>query len=326
MSSRLATTAAIVLTIALADTAAAQTEVVVAGTPPGPTLQVADATDGSLDLTLEVPGDTEPETDFERDDPPLWPDEAIVATNANEGAGGTTEVWIGGAVSAAAATVEVGFDGGHVVRLPTLAGEAYTGPNAGRVRFFLGTITLPERHASDNQVSVRTLDAAGTVIGVPESPDVERREVVLRGRAGGALVRVDAVLTSRLDAVALAPEHRTDELCMRGGGPERHRHAGGGLRGAGPADGARRQARLRPRADDAGGVRPPEAQSLVVRLGTGRTVTVPTRAAPFGRPVRMVASVLPRGEAVRSARSRAAGAVDLTDRRALRGRRTSPPA
>jgi hypothetical protein len=46
-------------------------------------------------------GEAEPDLDFERDDPPLWPDEAIVATLAED-----RMVSVGGAVSAAAATVE----------------------------------------------------------------------------------------------------------------------------------------------------------------------------------------------------------------------------
>jgi hypothetical protein len=320
MLSRLAAIA-LALAFGHAGTASAQTEVTVAGGTPGPSLQVADTTDGSLDLTLEVPGDSEPATDFERDDPPLWPDEAIVATHAEEAAGGATEVFIGGAVNAAAATVEVGYAGGHAVRLPTLAGEAYTGRNAGRVRFFLGTIVLPERFASDNQVSVRLFDASGAVIGVAQSPDVERREVVLRGRAGGALVRMDAVITSRLNAVALAPEHRTDELCMQVAvkRPDDTPEVACEEPGLPMALGGRRGCGRVP--TTLAGFVPAEAQSLEVRLGTGRTVTVATRPAPFGRPGRMVAAVLPRGEAVRSA-----SALDASGRVLVHGKlRLAPP-
>jgi hypothetical protein len=309
--------AAVALALAFghAGTAAAQSEVTVAGGSPGPTLQVADADARYLDVTLQSTGEAEPDLDFERDDPPLWPDEAIVATLAKDGAGGASVVSAGGAVSAAAATVEVGFRGGHVLSLPALAGEAYTGRHAGRVRFFLGTITLPDGVTDDDPVSVRMLDASGAVIGVAASPDAERREVVLRRRAGGALVRIQAVLTSRLDAVALAPEHRSDELCLRvavrsaADTPEvACEEAGlpmtlGGRRGCGRVP------------TTLAGFVPAASHSVVVRLGSGRTVTLATRPAPFGRPVRMVAAVLPRGEAVRSA-----GAVDIAERVLVRGR------
>ena len=65
-----------------ADRAAAQQ--VVGGALPGPTLAVADVDDeGAIDLTLDAPDADEPSgraTTDENDEPPLWPDQAIVVT------------------------------------------------------------------------------------------------------------------------------------------------------------------------------------------------------------------------------------------------------
>jgi len=81
MLTRLAVVALIAFT-GLADRAAAQ---VVAGAPPGPTLEVADTTeDGLVRMEVKVgvadPGESFGRlVDMESGDPPLWPDQAIVA-------------------------------------------------------------------------------------------------------------------------------------------------------------------------------------------------------------------------------------------------------
>ena len=138
-----------------------------AGAPPGPALAVGDGREDGQDLitvSVAVPGaDTATETAYL----PVWPDEALIATAFKDG-----EVFFGGAVDAAAASVEIEFEGDQVVRVPTLAGEAYTGRNAGRVRFFLGQVTSVD--VDDGPRTIRLLDAGGTVIGVAKSPDTER--------------------------------------------------------------------------------------------------------------------------------------------------------
>ena len=220
-TSAVAAVAALLITAgqAKADATAAQAAaVVVAGQSPGATLTVADATVSGtdlLELTLVVPGDSGPaEIEGSQSEiPPLWPDEVVLATQTRS-VKAATRVFVGGAVSTVAASVEVAFPGGQVVRLPTLPGDPYTGRHAGRVRFFLGEITLPEK-ADDEPALVRMLDASGTVIGVADrSEGIERRLQVSRRRAGGTVMGFEATLTSRLAPLPGAPEHRADALCL----------------------------------------------------------------------------------------------------------------
>ena len=87
---------------------------VVAGAPPGPTL-TASAKHDKLTLTLTAPG-AEPVTETE--DTPAWLDEVVLATAFDAG-----QVYVGGAVDAAAASVELGFEGGQVIRVPAPGGH-----------------------------------------------------------------------------------------------------------------------------------------------------------------------------------------------------------
>jgi hypothetical protein len=301
-----------------AGTAAAQSEpVVVAGGLPGPTLAVADISDRDFEglaVTVGAPGGAEPLLDVESGNAPLWPNMAIIEALPDESLDGAERVFVGGAVNAGAAEVEIGFRGGFVLRLPTLAGEAYTGRYAGRVRFFLGEITLRGKDTDDDPATVRMFDAAGAVIGADEDESVSRSQRVLRRRAGGALVRAEAVLTSQLDPMALAPEHRSDDLCMTvavqsaDDEPEiacqdpDELMSLGGRRGCGRLP------------TTLAGFVPADTSTLTVRLGSGRTVSLPARPAAFGKPGRMVAAVLPRGEGIRSA-----SALDANGRRLARG-------
>src|SRR3954447_8053846 len=129
MLSRLVVLAVIAFAVR-ADGAAAQ---VVAGALPGPALGVAGTPEEGetrLELTLTTPDEDEPAgraIDSESGEPPVWPDQAIVVTASAETPGGAEHVFLGGAVPGEAATVELGFAGGPVLRLPTVAGEAYTG-------------------------------------------------------------------------------------------------------------------------------------------------------------------------------------------------------
>jgi hypothetical protein len=294
---------------ACADRAAAQ---VVAGALPGPTLDVADATeDGAprLELTLTSPDPDEPAgraLDLEGGEPPVWPDDATIATASVETSGSSTLVYFGGAVTAEAAAVELTFKGGVAVRVPTVAGEAYAGREAGRVRFFLGEATLAEDTDDDPEL-VRLFDAAGAVIGVPRRSPLPSQSVrVLRRRIGHALVRAWVRLGTEVSPLPGAPEHREERLCTEVGvqsvGDEPSVACQdldvpleiGGRRGCGRVP------------TTLAGFVPTGTDRLDVTLGSGRRVGVAARSIPFGRPGRMVATFLPRGEAIRSATALAA--------------------
>ena len=165
---------------------------------------------------------TDPEIDSERDDDPLWPDEAIVATLANDGAGDVTEVSVGGAVSAAAATVEVGFAGGHVVRPSDARRRGVHGPERRPRAVRAGhDHTAGKRRRATDPVSVRMLDAAGAVIGVRGEPGRRAprgRAAAPRWRRAGAGGRGPHVAARRGGTGPRAPHGR---VVRAGGGPER---------------------------------------------------------------------------------------------------------
>src|SRR3954454_19804573 len=114
--------------------------VIVAGAAPGPTVSVQDAGD-KIAITLAAPG---ARSVTETAPPPLWPDEAVVATTSTDG-----EVFVGGAVNPAAASVEIGFGDGRLTRVPGVAAEAY----ADRARFFAGQVT--SRDSDDDPTTIR---------------------------------------------------------------------------------------------------------------------------------------------------------------------------
>jgi hypothetical protein len=132
----------------------------------------------------------------------------------------------------------------------------------------------------------------------------------MRRSAGGAMIRTTATVISRLAPLPGAPEHRSEQLCLRTGvnespdgwdvacqDPEEPMTLGG-WRGCGRVP------------STLAGFLPAGASTLTVRLGSGRSLRLPTLAAPFGRPGRIVTDVLPSGEAVRSA-----AALDAAGRR-----------
>ncbi len=297
---------AVIVFAAGADRAAAQQ--VVGGALPGATLAVADV-DDAIDLTLDAPDAGERAADSENGGPPLWPDQAIVVSLRHE----AEKVAFGAAVNAGASTVELEFADGHVVRAATFASEAYTGLWAGRLRFVLGEVTIGAGFDSD-PVSVRLLDAAGAVIGVPLSPVRARSTRVLTRRAGGAVVRMTATVKSELAALPGAPEQRQERTCVDvavanlGEVTEVACQDAetalelGGLQGCG-----RVPSMLT-------GFVPDGTRRLVVTLGSGRTVAVPARPLPFGKAGRMVAATLPAAQAIR-----AAAAVDADGRVLARG-------
>jgi hypothetical protein len=289
------TVVALCLFAACADRAVAQQ--VVAGAPPGPTLTAKDSTvDGRELLTLEL----DAPRDLESGDAPLWSDQGIVVSAANDAG----QVVVGGAVSADTMTVELTFEGGRVERVPTVPGGAYTGRNAGQVRFFLSTVALAPG-ADDDPASIRGFDTAGTLIGVisADLPD-ERRTQIMRGRAGGVPVRMVATLADTLDPLPLAPDHTHPTLCLEVAlgdlvdtpqlacQDDDYELVLGGRRGCGRVP------------STLAGFVPAAATSVSVRLGSGRTRSYPARRAPFGLPGRIVTAVLPPGEAIREVTAR----------------------
>jgi hypothetical protein len=292
--------------LALAAVPAHAAPVTVAGASPDSTLMVQDISERGFDrleLTLVRPValGAEDFTTGDSGDPPLWPDEALLADEELPSADGTTRILSGGAVNAAAATVELTFEGGRTVRYPTVEGSAYQGRQAGRVRFFIGETTLPEEDVDDDAKGMRMLDASGAVIGVAKDRDIEHSIPLMRRSAGGARVRMAATVISRLSPLPGAPEHRSEQLCLRIGvnespdgwdvacqDPEEPMTLGG-WRGCG----------ILP--STLAGFLPADASTLAVRLGSGRSLRLPTLAAPFGRTGRIVTAVLPRGQAIRSA-------------------------
>lgn len=261
----------LVLLLVPAAPAAAQ---VVAGTPPGLTARTEG---GKLAVTLTVPG-AEPVT--ETGPTPRWLDEVVMATVFKDG-----EVYVGGAVSAAAASVEIGFERDQLIRVPVTAG------------FFVGQVTSID--TDDNPNSIRSFDAAGALLGVADSPEESRSaEILRRGR-----VRFRAEVTSQLDPVALAPEHRSERLCLfirvaHGDGEELTcREQPEVVSLAGYVGCGRTPTTL-------AGFVPARTRRLDLLLGSGRTVRVTPRTAPLGQPGAIALAVLPRGEAIRRATAR----------------------
>jgi hypothetical protein len=302
--------------LALAAVPAHAAPVTVVGASPDSMLTVEDIEERGfdrLDINLIGPAAVGGEdfTTGESGDPPLWPDEGLLADTELPSSDGTTRILSGGVLNAAAAAVELTFDNGRTVRYPTVEGSAYQGRQADRVRFFLGETTLPEADVDDDAAGMRMLDASGAVIGVAKDRDIEHSIPLMRRSAGGALIRMTATVISRLSPLPGAPEHRAEELCLRTGvneaargwdvacqDPEEEPMSLGGWRGCGRVP------------STLAGFLPADASTLSVRLGSGRTLRLPTLAAPFGRTGRIVIDVQPRGEAVRSA-----AALDAAGRR-----------
>lgn len=322
---RLALFLALAIAFGATETATAQT--LVAGSSPGPTLTVVDKTERTeqlMELNLHVPNAADPSDPFdnlESGNPPLWADEAILASEGGvESEDGPRRVVVAGAVNAAAASVEIGFDDAQTVRIPTIAGEAYTGRYAGRVRFFLGE-AMVAKDTEDNPRTLRMLDGNGAVIGVGIGPDSNRKARVLRRRVGGRLVRIYANLSSSLQPLPGAPEHRSEELCLHVAVPSVGEEPQvacqepdeplelGGRRGCGRTP------------TTLAGFVPAETERLAVHLGSGRSFMLTARAAPFGRAGRIVAGFVPRDEAIRTA-----SAIDASGRVLARGRpEVAPP-
>ena len=244
--------------------------VVVAGAPPGPTLAVQDTRDGKLDLmalTLTAPG-LDAVTD-DRASRPVWPDEAsLLAVAAGD------QVFFGGVVDASAASVEIEFEGSAAVRVPTVAGEAYKGRDAGHVRFFAGQITgqgAERRSAVDPHVRCRRRGGRRRQERGHRAPRRDRPASLV------AVRRRRDITAGRARARARAP---LEELCLF----VRGRRTDGeplACRDERAADDARRLRRLPAPPTTLTGFVPDATRRLDLRLGSGRTMRLTPRAAPL---------------------------------------------
>jgi hypothetical protein len=299
---------------------------VVATTPQGATLAAADLRDRYGDylvLTLRAidPG-SDPDSFAETSSEfvPLWPDESVVVSENTFRDDGTERIVVGGAVSADVAAVEQRFDDGTVLRMATVPGDGYAGRYAGRVRFFAGERLLSGDDESDDLGQLRMLDASGTVVGVAGEAERNEHNVRLeRKRVHGRLIRIRGTLSDERAPLPLAPENLRQTLCLStriGAGelaedsdtvcqedkPDLHALRLGGVRGCGAMPSTLE------------GFVPAATRELVVVLGSGRVVRYSARTTPFGRPERVVAAVLPRGEAIRRV-----WALDAAGRRLAQG-------
>ena len=118
---------------------------------------------------------------------------------------------LGAAVPASAASVEIRRAGRSLGTAPTVAGEAYKGSSAGKVRFAL--VRLPSGTEADG-LRVHAKDAAGALVAVSTSLDGDlllERHRLLRGRSGGVSWALTDERTSSLEpsVIDLAREKLT---------------------------------------------------------------------------------------------------------------------
>ena len=186
-------------------------------------LRAYDDSDGQLCISIETPGgDSESCEDT---------DSGVVVV-----AGGTSDSpYAGIATAAGAATVELRRAGQPLAAGPTVAGEAYRGKRAGRVRFAL--LRLPAKTPSDG-LRIRALDAHGALVEVI-APDSEAelvfdRHRLLSGTYAGTRWSIGSSQSSALTPSVLDLAHESVSRCA----DVRIRHGGSGyelvaLRGCG---------------------------------------------------------------------------------------------
>ena len=129
--------------------------------------------------------------------------------------GGTSDMpYAGIATAATAATVELRRAGQLLAAGPTVAGEAYHGKRAGKVRFVL--LRLPARTPSDG-LRVRALDAHGALVEViapdSESELVFDRHRLLSGTYAGTRWSIDSSQSSALTPSVLDLAHESVSRC-----------------------------------------------------------------------------------------------------------------
>jgi hypothetical protein len=134
---------------------------------------------------------------------------------ALSGAGTGDPLYVGTAVPATAANVEVRRAGVLLATGPTVAGEAYKGVRAGSVRFAL--LPLPKGARTDG-LRVRALSAAGTLVAVLTAGDDEELQIgdtrLLSGRARDVRWTLHVEQLSELSPSVLDLAHETVTRCV----------------------------------------------------------------------------------------------------------------
>jgi len=231
----------------------------------------------------------------------------IVVTGEN--AGGA--VHVGAAVPAAATSIEVRRAGRLVAAGATVAGEAYKGVEAGKVRFALARLA-PGTPFDGLRVYAR--DGAGRLVSVLTSLDGDlllERRLLLRGRSGPVSFKLYDEQTSSLEpsVLDLAREKvsRCIELTLSSGRPLQGPSGQSICSILGPDDAlgfdtdfsrARLQDRCGPDFRLVFGVVASSVRRVTVVLGDGRGRSAPTAALRGGR-WRVYALAIARRDAVR---------------------------
>jgi hypothetical protein len=199
-------------------------------------------------------------------------------------------VWFG-AVPPNVATAELVFASGARLSAQAVAGPAYRGRFAGRVRFVL--LAAPNL---DEPYLMRFLGADGRVVGAtgnPLAPEpvLERPTVFASGRAGGARWRAQAFVDQQLRGTPLEPDRLERVTCV-GLTPFRSPALGGAgfLRAQACADEGPLHAAVvpnvatacRPDGSAVAGLVAARIARLVAVLGDGRRQRVDVHALPAG--------------------------------------------
>ena len=288
------------LTSAFAGPARAQGAPVVAAAGDIQLTAEPDARFGGVELGLRGPG----VDNAQLGRVPIWADQAVLVEDATDNVEEAQQrLFLGGAVAAAVATVDVELQDGRRSSAATSAGEAYAGLGAGRMRFFVLDLGTGEPSVR----LVRMLDGAGQVIGAVE--DGEAKGVagpVTFGSPANPRVRFRAYVSEALAATALVPDRLERRLCVR-----LDIRANGQT---GVTDACDRPAPGFPALSIVGargcgtfptgfvGLVPPETRRVMADLGEGSTVVFTPQAVPaaFGVTRRaMFGGVVPRGRAIR---------------------------
>jgi hypothetical protein len=229
-------------------------------------------------------------------------------------------VAVGGAAPAAVARVEAELADGRRVSVETVPGARYRGRRAGQVRFFLSVLprTDPRDEDEGGLVALRFFDAAGTLTGAAaerEGRVVGAPQRLLVQRRRGARISVTAVIRRQLAPTPIQLDRFEDVTCIdlrsrvgtSGGETRTCRAAGDGRPPLGvmaePGCGRMRTVVTGFVGDTVSAVR--------LRLGSGRVkeVRAKTLAGAEGSEHRYIATVIPRGEAVRRASAVGASAT-----------------
>jgi hypothetical protein len=239
---------------------------------------------------------------------PWRPRRAMLLTWLGEG----ERVLAGGAVPAAVTRAEAELVDGRRIGFDTVAGRAYRGRYAGKLRFFLAALPLadPRDDEAGGLLVIRFFGADGTLLGAETSDRIgsrigpTRRLLREGGRRGSITVSTSVVRNPAPTPLAL--DRFEDMTCLfirnRSGGGSGQTHV---CREPGPNRpdlAVLPEAGCGPARTVVAGFVGDAVSGIRLRLGSGRVREVRARTlpAPGGGTHRYVATVVPRGEAVRS--------------------------